>query len=104
MREEHVSRRFKMDERNSFQCRFCVAFFKSEKELDRHVDCFHDSSDSEREDIGNNMINDVYYSSQESDNGSLVVVKKLKVKRKKVKRKSEFESKSKKRGIANQVE
>ena len=62
-----------MDRRNSFECHFCKAFFGTLKELDHHVDSFQDSSDSERESIGNNMIEDVYYSSQESDSDTLTV-------------------------------
>ena len=61
------SLKMKMDERNSFHCHYCKAFFPKLRDLDYHVDTCHDSDDSEREDNGNNMIEDVYYSSQESD-------------------------------------
>ena len=57
----------KMDVRNLFHCHYCKSFFGTEEELDFHEETFHDSDDSERESIGNNMLEDVYYSSQESD-------------------------------------
>ena len=60
----------KMDERNSFHCHYCKSFFPNLRDLDYHVDTCHDSDDSEREDMGNNMVEDVYYSSQESDQES----------------------------------
>ena len=56
-----------MDRRNSFECHYCKAYFGTLKELDHQKDTFHDSSDSERESISNNMIEDVYY--REGDEG-----------------------------------
>ena len=63
-----------MEDVNSFSCRYCKAFFTTLRQLDLHVETFHNSSDSEREDMGNNMVDDVYNSSQEdSDNESVHV-------------------------------
>ena len=63
-----------MEDRNYFSCRYCKAFFTTLRQLDLHVETFHNSSDSEREDMGNNMVDDVYNSSQEdSDNASVHV-------------------------------
>ena len=59
-----------MDERNSFHCHYCKSFFPYLRDLDYHVDTCHDSEDSEREDMGTNMVEDVYYSSQEIDQES----------------------------------